>query len=815
MGKWSKKKQQATPGGIPATDDCDAANRLGASPGAPGLGGGPDGQRRRFRGWRAWLLRLALMILSPILCLGLLEAGLRLGGYGYPTTFFLGPDSSGSYTVNHRFTWRFFPRPLATRPYPCTLTAKPAGAVRIFVLGGSAAQGFPDPSFNFGRILAVMLSEQYPGRQFEVVNAAIPATNSHVALEIARECAAHEPDLFLVYLGNNEVIGPYGPGTVFSPGSSGVGVIRARVWVNSIRSSQLLDDLTARFRGHGSDVDRVPDMETYLRGAVPADDPRLTAVYDNYRRNLSDICGVARRAQAAVVLCSVGVNLRDCPPLASLHRSDLIAEELVQWESIYKAGIALEAENRWPDAIRQYEAAEKIDSRFAELQFRLARCLMKAGRSVEARERFALARDLDALRFRADSRINTIVREVAAAQGPTGVRFADAERELTERDLGAAGVAGKDLFYEHVHLTFEGNYVLARAVLEQVAAALPQLAGRSGEVPSPQRCAERLVRTTGDEYQAASVMVHVKYRPPFTNQFDHALRQAAARRQRDDLHRRLLAPKEVDAARRAYEAALAQSPGNWELHYHFGALALVWGRAALAEEHLRIALQSVPWDVRTCNLLGNALADQGRFDEALVQYGKALEIDPEFIEAEKNLAVALADVGRGDEALAHFRKVLEIHPDFVEARDNLGRLLAGRGQFDEAVVQFRKALEIDPDYAEAHDDLGQALFQQGMPDEAAEQFRKAVEIKPDFAEAHNNLALVLVKREQFDDSLAHYRKALEIKPDYAAAHFNFGMALAERGQFDEAIAHFQRALEINPGFLQARRALEALRTNRP
>jgi tetratricopeptide (TPR) repeat protein len=41
------------------------------------------------------------------------------------------------------------------------------------------------------------------------------------------------------------------------------------------------------------------------------------------------------------------------------------------------------------------------------------------------------------------------------------------------------------------------------------------------------------------------------------------------------------------------------------------------------------------------------------------------------------------------------------------------------------------------------------------------------------------------------------------------------MALAERGQFDEAIAHFQRALEINPGFLQARRALEALRTNRP
>ena len=140
----------------------------------------------------------------------------------------------------------------------------------------------------------------------------------------------------------------------------------------------------------------------------------------------------------------------------------------------------LEAENRWQDAARQYEAAEKIDDRFAELQFRLARCLMKAGRVAEARERFELARDLDVLRFRADSRINAIIREVAAAQEAAGVRFADAERALAEDDLDADGRCGEeDLFYEHVHLTFEGNYLLARAVLDQVVAALPQLAAAS------------------------------------------------------------------------------------------------------------------------------------------------------------------------------------------------------------------------------------------------------------------------------------------------------------------------------------------------
>ena len=110
------------------------------------------------------------------------------------------------------------------------------------------------------------------------------------------------------------------------------------------------------------------------------------------------------------------MNLRDCPPLASLHRPDLTPEELAKWESIYKAGGELEAGNRWQRRCQQYEAAAKIDDRFAELQFRIGRCLMKAGRFAEARERFELARDLDVLRFRADSHINAIIREVAGEQ---------------------------------------------------------------------------------------------------------------------------------------------------------------------------------------------------------------------------------------------------------------------------------------------------------------------------------------------------------------------------------------------------------------
>ncbi len=115
---------------------------------------------------------------------------MRLGSYGYPTGFFLGPEAGGTYQTNYRFDWRFFPRSLARDPHPCVLSAKPADSGRIFVLGSSAAMGTPDPAFSVGRILEVMLCEQYLGTQFEVINAAMTAINSHAALEIARDCAA-------------------------------------------------------------------------------------------------------------------------------------------------------------------------------------------------------------------------------------------------------------------------------------------------------------------------------------------------------------------------------------------------------------------------------------------------------------------------------------------------------------------------------------------------------------------------------------------------------------------------------------------------
>src|SRR6185312_12134706 len=91
---------------------------------------------------RIWMLRLSVAVLFPLLFFLLLEVMLRLTGFGYATSFFLPKKIKGHEVVvqNDRFAWRFFGPEMARAPWPLSIpTPKPAGAIRIFVFGESAA----------------------------------------------------------------------------------------------------------------------------------------------------------------------------------------------------------------------------------------------------------------------------------------------------------------------------------------------------------------------------------------------------------------------------------------------------------------------------------------------------------------------------------------------------------------------------------------------------------------------------------------------------------------------------------------------------
>jgi hypothetical protein len=191
---------------------------------------------------RRWCFRL-LALLVPILVLGMVEAALRVADYGFPTAFFLSVKEPGRsmLTDNPKYGWRFFPPAVARAPRPLYLSAhKSPGTVRIFVFGESAAMGDPEPAYGFARQLERLLQARHPEHKIEVVNTAMTAINSHVMRQIARDCESREGDFWLVYAGNNEVIGPFGAGTIFGRQAPSRATVRLILALKTTRLGQLV-----------------------------------------------------------------------------------------------------------------------------------------------------------------------------------------------------------------------------------------------------------------------------------------------------------------------------------------------------------------------------------------------------------------------------------------------------------------------------------------------------------------------------------------------------------------------------------------------
>jgi hypothetical protein len=219
---------------------------------------------------RLWLYRLGLAVGVPLVLFAALEAGLRLAHYGRPSTFLIPDEKPGYLRSNPEFASLFLPGNFDLRPLNFRLAAqKPANTVRIVVLGESAAQGVPVPTFGFAPEVRAQLRARYPGKEFEVINTGIVAINSHVVYQVAREMARYEPDLFLVYMGNNEVVGPYGPGCAYLSQMPPLWVIRASVWVRSLRTGQLLGALVGRLSAHGAKRATTPGSRPSTRTLRP------------------------------------------------------------------------------------------------------------------------------------------------------------------------------------------------------------------------------------------------------------------------------------------------------------------------------------------------------------------------------------------------------------------------------------------------------------------------------------------------------------------------------------------------------------------
>lgn len=744
-------------------------------------------------------MRLFAMIFIPFLILGGVELGLRVGGYGYDTGFLrrIQIDGHAFYVPNEQFGYRFFPPAIARTAPPFRFSAEKAtNTYRIFLLGESAATGDPDSTYGVGRYVEALLRERYPGTDFQVVCAAIIAIDSNTVLPIARECARHQGDLWLIYMGNNEMVGPFGAETSYGLRAPSLGVIRTILAIRSNRIGQLFDAGIRRLRS-SSTPKKWGGMEMFTNNRLGYDDPVRLRAYANFKGNLEDILRAAHKASVPVILSTMAVNLKDCAPLVSIHAAGLDKNQESEWNKIYNEGVDLETAGSYREALALYKKAAGIDPQYADLQFRMGRCDLALTNHDQARRDFELARDYDALDFRSDTRINSAIKEEASRHAGQGVFLLDAANTLAQSSRD--GIPGLELFFEHVHFNFAGNYLLALNFAEQAKKLLPGwiTARDKGNWASAEICDRRLAVTVWDRQRVWEPIMSRMTTAPFTGQFNHAANLKTYQAKLDEA-KSLMDTQTPGQARQMYEQALALAPDDYNLHGNFERFLEAGGYLAQAIAEAKRCCEIVPQLPGGFYYVGTLLVREGRVTEAAEYFSRAIAIRGDYAEAQNEMGEILANQQKATEAIDRFQRAIRADPNYVETYLNLGFLQQSQERFDAAMASYQKAASLEPEGPADYFNRANVAASRGQWDEAIAFLRAVVKAKPEFWQARYQLGIQLASKGETEEAQRQFSEAIRYRPDFIQAHLHLGTALNRQGKLDRALAEYHTVLQLDP-----------------
>ena len=167
------------------------------------------------------------------------------------------------------------------------------------------------------------------------------------------------------------------------------------------------------------------------------------------------------------------------------------------------------------------------------------------------------------------------------------------------------------------------------------------------------------------------------------------------------------------------------------------------------------------------------------------------------------LGVVLQKKRKFDEAITNFRKAIDIHPNSHLAYNNLGNILFTKKKFEESINSYKEAIKINPNYAEAYSNLGNAQSELGKFEDAINNQKHAIKLNPEIAQFYSNLGNSLSDACRFQEAVNNHQKALKMNPNFAEAYSDLGISLQGLEKYQEAIINHQKAKKLNPEYKKA------------
>jgi tetratricopeptide (TPR) repeat protein len=655
---------------------------------------------------RKILAKAALLLVGPIIFFVAFETVLALTGLFTPPRLLKKVVHEGRnyWTTNPAYGGFIFDRRTAPAPQPIWLAEeKPAGTKRVIVLGESAAIGFPRQEFDLARIAGALWEARHPEQPVEFATLGMVGVNSHLLRLFAREAMKLQPDAIVLYAGHNEVIGPYGPASVFGSFLPSPSLVQASLWVRSTHTGRAVERLigAASSRARAGRNKDWEGMDEFSDDRFSFDDPRLARMLEQTKANFGAVIAEAAKHHCQVLVCVPAVNLTNWPPMASEPESER-------------------------SALVAYLRAEELAAQ---------------GQTEEAWKFYRQACDLDRSRFRADRNIRDLQRQLVLATDNENVRLVDADTQMHE--LNSGPLTDADFFLEHVHLTFTGRVAVAAMIVDgleelwhlrkpsEVSAAdwWAQLAAQVKEAKQrllfteyeetvmwmsaaklfemdvfaamPGR--DRLRAQIAERIRTAKDASTARWRP---DKLRDAIRQAQQLRPHDAMIDQTAgnlweALRDKDASLAAHRAALAKNPFLWESRVPLAADALDRKDWPAARVHLAQLDKQLGRHASLSEFHARLHAGQDDYASALPHLLQISQDRPSDVFAQSNLAMAQEKTGDEKGAIESYRRIIALAPNDDYALANLARLLtsfAGSNpERQREAVQFaRRAAELEP-----------------------------------------------------------------------------------------------------------------------
>lgn len=369
----------------------------------------------------------AVLFCIPLVMLIALEISLRIFNYGkdFETFVELSESYPGYLFLNPQITSKYF---LNVETPPSVIAdgfkkEKNKNTFRVFVLGGSSAAGWPyAPNASFSRHIKRSLQIHFPENEIEVANLGITAVNSFTILDLIDDVIKQRPDLVCFYAGHNEYYGVFGAASSQSFGSS-VFLKNMIIRLQEFKTAQLMQSVVANILKIFSAKESEEKNETLMtrmvgENIIPFDSELYHSGISQFEENFSLILENLSKNNIPTLVGTLASNLKDLKPFKSI-----VQKKLAPADFLYGEG------NKFYEA-NDFSRAKKM---------------------------FLLAKDYDAIRFRAPSEINDKIFSLASKYSIHVVNIDSAINAFSPN-----GIVGDNLMVDHLHLNTLGYQIIGR-----------------------------------------------------------------------------------------------------------------------------------------------------------------------------------------------------------------------------------------------------------------------------------------------------------------------------------------------------------------